>query len=93
MALWGDTDTANDAPKYLTATELNNTFFVDTVEAAVAANRQNGLKTTGWNLYEEYGSGRIRVEPLVAMRRTDVQAGDAGVSGNTAVEDTTVADS
>ena len=98
MALWGDTDTADDAPKYLTTDQKNNeTFFIDTVEAAVDSNREKGLKTGGWNLYSTYtdanGATRQRVEPLVAMRRTEVQAGDEGVSGNTAVEDATVADS
>lgn len=92
MALWGDSDTAADAPKYLTTAEKNNTYFVDVEEAGVAANRANGLKTTGWNKYEEYGSGRKRVETLVAMRRTAAQAGDVGTQGNTAIEDTVVAD-
>ena len=92
MALWGDTDTANSVPKYLSSADQSNAYFIDTVEAAVAGNRAKGLKTGGWNLYEEYGTGRKRVENLVAMRRTDVQAGDAGVTGNTAVEDATVAD-
>ena len=99
MALWGDTDTAADAPKYLTADQKNNeTFFIDTVEAGVDANRDKGLKTGGWNLHSSYTTNggavtRYRTESLVAMRRTEVQAGDLGVSGNTAVEDATVADS
>ena len=92
MPLWGDEDNANSVPKYLTSAEQNNTFFVDTDEAAVANNRVKGLKTGGWNYYEEYGSGRVRVEPLVAMARTAVEAGDLGVSGNTDVEDATVED-
>lgn len=93
MALWKDTDAANGVPTYLTTAEKDNTFFVDTTEAAVAGNRAKGLKTGGWNYYEEYGSGRVRVEPLVAMRRTAAQAGDLGASDNTAIEDATVADS
>jgi len=93
MALWGDTDTLADAPKYLTDAEKAQTVFVDSDEAAVAANRAKGLKTAGWVKYEEYGTGRKRVEPLVAMRRSAVEAGDDGVTGNTAVEDATVADS
>lgn len=99
MALWGDTDTAANAPKYLTADQkANETFFIDTTEAAVEANRDNGLKTGGWNLYATYTTNggavtRRRVEPLVAMARTAAEAGDLGVSGNTAIEDATVADS
>jgi hypothetical protein len=93
MALWGDTDTANSVPKYLSSADQSNAYFIDTTEAGVASNRAKGLKTTGWNLYEEYGTGRKRVENLVAMTRTAAQAGDAGTTGNTAIEDATVADS
>lgn len=97
MALWGNTDTEADAPKYLTDAEKANAYFIDTTEAAVDANRENGLKTTGWNSYETYTTNggavtRHRVEPLVAMTRTAAEAGDDGVTGNTAVEDATVAD-
>ena len=42
---------------------------MDITEAGVAANRAKGIKTTGWNEYEEYGTGRKRVETLVAMTR------------------------
>lgn len=82
MALWGDTDTAADAPKYLTADQkANETFFIDTTEAATEANRDKGLKTGGWNLYSTYTTNggtvtRYRVEPLVAMARTNAEAGD-----------------
>ena len=93
MALWGDTDVDASIPKYLTAGENAKCYFIDTTEAGVTANRAKGLKTTGWNLYEEYGSGRKRVETLVAMTRTAGQAGDAGTTGTTADEDAVVADS
>lgn len=98
MALWGNTDTAASAPKYLTDAEKADTYFIDTTEAAVDANRDKGLKTTGWNKYETYTTNggavtRHKVEPLVAMTRTAADAGDLGVSGNTAIEDTVVADS
>lgn len=92
MPLWGDTDEANSVPKYLTDDEKDNAFFVDTDEAAVANNRVKGLKTGGWNLYEEYGDGRVRVEPLVAIARTAAEAGDDGYAANTEVEDATVED-
>lgn len=105
MAQWGKTDTAADAPKYLESDsdntnkshDLDNAVFVDTDEAAVAGNRAKGLKTPGWNLYHTYtteaGATRHIVEPLVAMKVTAANAGDDGVTGNTAVEDSIVADS
>lgn len=100
MALWGKTDSANSAPKFLEddvnaspQTSLDNAFFVDTQEAQVSANRANGIKTPGWILYNEYGNGRKSVEVLVPMKVNANTAGDAGVSGNTAAEDDTVADS
>lgn len=100
MALWGKTDTSASAPKFLsTAADANrnidkdNAFFVDTAEAKVAGNRSKGIKTPGWNLYKEYGTGRKYVETLVSMKVTAVAAGDAGVAANTVIEDTTVADS
>lgn len=72
-------------------------YFIDTTEAAVDANRDKGLKTGGWNLFETYtdanSATRYKVEPLVAMRRTAAQAGDDGLTGNTDIEDTTVPDS
>lgn len=99
MALWGKTDTKAAAPKYLSEetpatmqTDKDNAFFVDTTEAGVAGNRAKGLKTPGWNLYKEYGTGRKYVETLVPMKVTAVAAGDAGVTNNTATEDATVAD-
>lgn len=99
MALWKKTDNLDGAPKWLNANDsnrsndLDNAFFVDTTEAGVTSNRAKGIKTPGWILYKEYGSGRKYVETLVPMRVTAVAAGDAGITGNTAVEDTTVADS
>lgn len=99
MSLWGKTDTAASAPQFLsTDTNANrnidkdNAFFVDTTEAAVTSNRAKGIKTPGWVLYKEYGSGRKYVETLVPMKMTAVAAGDAGVTNNTATEDATVAD-
>jgi len=102
MALWGDTDDANSAPKYLVndaanPDAANNVYFVDTDEAQVANNIAIGLNTPGWNLYETYTTNggavtRRRVENLVAMKRTAVEAGDLGITGNTAVEDTVVED-
>lgn len=65
--------------------------FVDRTEAGVAANRAKGIKTAGWNHYEEYGSGRRKVEPLVAMSKTAASAGDLGTSGGG--DDSDVADS
>lgn len=99
MGSWGKTDTLADAPKWLeasanntnTSNDVDNAVFIDTDEAGVAANRAKGLKTPGWNLYSNAG-GRHRSEVLVAMKVTSAAAGDAGVTGNTAVEDTIAAD-
>lgn len=104
MALWGKIDNAANAPKFL-STDANatpnidkdNVFFVDLTEVGVAANRAAGLHTPGWNLVQTYtdsaGNTRRRVEPIAVVRATAAEAGDLGVSGNTAIEDTTVADS
>lgn len=84
----GTADTLQVAPADL--------FFVDETEAGVNTNRAKGLRTGGWNSYEEYtdqnGATRRRVEVLVAMGRTAVDAGDAGLTGTTSDEDGTVAD-
>jgi hypothetical protein len=103
MGSWGKTDTLADAPKWLNADDPNTSndkdyaFFVDTDEAQVASNRAKGLKTPGWNLYREYtdqnGNTRRIVEPLVTMKVTAADAGDLGITGNTTIEDSTVADS
>lgn len=104
MPLWQKTDTLADAPKYLSDdanakpdVDIDNAYLVDVDEAQVAANRANGITTPGWNLYREYvdqnGVTRRKVEPLVAMKVTAAEAGDLGVTGNTEIEDTVVADS
>ena len=72
-------------------------YLVDETEAGVDANRLNGLRTAGWNSYEEYtdqnGATRRRVEVLVAMGVAQSDAGDAGVTGDTNDEDDVVEDS
>ena len=88
MALWRKEDSLAGVPTW---TDSDTAFFVDEAEAALASNRAKGLKTPGWWKYE-LQNGRHRAECLVAMTDT-TGAGDAGVTGNTAVEDTTVADS
>jgi hypothetical protein len=112
MSLWGNTDTANSAPKFLLDSttfpaantsrdygglpmqvDLNNAYFVDITEAGVTANRNNGIKTPGWILYKTYGTGRKFVETLVSMKVFANTAGDFGVTGNTANEDSSIADS
>ncbi len=102
MALWGKTDAAASAPKFL-STDANatpnidrdNAYFVDLTEAGVASNRAAGLHTPGWNLVQTYTNSasvtRRRVESLVPMRVTAAAAGDAGVSGTG--DDAVVADS
>lgn len=104
MALWGNTDTAASAPKFL-STDANaapqvrraNAYFVDMTEAVVASNRAAGLHTPGWNMFTSYtdsaGRTRRRVECLVPVRATAAAAGDLGVTANTVTEDVTVKDS
>ena len=96
MALWGKTDEAASVPKYLNTADAGNAYFVDIEEAGVAANKAKGLDTGGWNLYTTYtdanGATRHKAECLVAMGVAAVDAGDAGTTGNTADEDTVVAD-
>lgn len=100
MALWGKTDALASVPKWLEddanntnlSNDRDNAVFVSTEEAGVASNRAKGLKTPGWNLYSNAG-GRHRYECLIAMKVSQADAGDAGVTGNTAIEDTIVADS
>jgi hypothetical protein len=97
MPLWGKTDELESAPKYLNATDIENAYFVDTTEAAVESNREKGIKTPGWILYNTYtdanGNVRNKSEVLVPMKVSAADAGDAGISGNTSIEDATVADS
>ena len=99
--LWGKTDALASVPTWLEddanntnkSNDRDNAYFVDVEEAQVAANRAKGLKTPGWNLYHTtHGGTRHRSECLVAMKVSAADAGDAGITGNTAVEDTTVAD-
>jgi hypothetical protein len=102
MSLWGKTDTLASVPKWLNANDpnksndLDNAFFVDLTEAAVASNKAKGLGTPGWNLYHTYvdgtGNTRHKAEPLIVMKVTAADAGDLGISGNTNIEDTTVPD-
>lgn len=93
MAQWGKTDTAADAPNFV---DTNNAYFIDITEANVASNKAKGLGTAGWNTYTTYtdsnGNTRHKAECIVAMGVTAVDAGDLGVTGDTAVEDATVAD-
>jgi hypothetical protein len=90
-------NTARDYGGLPDQVDLNNAYFVDTTEAAVASNRSAGLRTPGWNLFTTYtdsnGRTRRRVESLVPMKVTAAAAGDLGVSGNTTIEDVTVKDS
>lgn len=99
MALWGKTDDANSAPTWLSAetgahpqNDVDNAYFVDITEAGVASNRAKGIVTPGWNLIQDIGNNRIRVENLVVMKVTSGSAGDLGVASNTTIEDTVVAD-
>jgi hypothetical protein len=99
MALWGKTDAVASVPTWLSAdtdntnasNDKDNAIFVDVTEAGIAANRAKGIKTPGWNLHITAG-GRTRTECLVAMKVSAADAGDLGITGDTAVEDAIVAD-
>lgn len=104
MPLWEKTDEANSAPKWLSdsntvpwSMQKDNAYFVDVTEAKVEGNRDIGLDTPGWSVYTTYTDAnsvvRHRSECLVAFKETAANAGDAGVTGNTDIEDTVVADS
>lgn len=83
MALWGKTDDANNAPKFVAAADANNIYFVDETEAQVASNKAKALGTPGWTQYTTYvtenGKTRHRSEVLVALKETAANAGDLGV--------------
>lgn len=69
LGITATTMVASEAPKYLPLSEISNVVYVETSEID-ANTRADGIKTPGWTLYEEYGSGRKRVETLVAMKST-----------------------
>jgi len=54
-------------------------LFLSVDQAQLTANRALGMKTPGWFSYNSYtdGSGEthIRIEPLVAMSKTEAYAG------------------
>ena len=99
MALWGKTDALASVPTWLedAATNTNksndrdNAIFVDVTEAGIASNRAKGITGPGWWLQHTDG-GRHHAECLVPMKVSAVDAGDLGVTGDTAVEDAIVAD-
>lgn len=101
MALWGKTDALASVPTWLEddanntnkSNDRDNAVFIDVTEAGVAANRAKGFKTPGWYVYFQDTNGRHHAECLVPMKVSAGDAGDAGVTGNTAVEDTIAADS
>jgi hypothetical protein len=81
MALWGKTDAVESAPKYLSAEDAEKAYFVDTTEATIESNRDKGIKTPGWILYNTYtdanGNVRNKSEVLVPMKVSASDAGDA----------------
>jgi len=63
------------------AENLENAYFVDTTESAVESNRDRGIKTPGWILYNTYtdsnGNVRNKSEVLVPMKVSAEDAGNA----------------
>lgn len=103
MALWGKTDELASVPTWLEddvnntnkSNDRDNAIFISDEEAAVAGNRAKGLTGPGWWLYHT-ANGRHFAECLVPMKGGTVaqaDVGDAGVTGNTEIEDTIAADS
>ena len=84
MSLWGNKDQANNTPAHLSAENKGKVYFVDQTEAGVDTNREKGLKTPGWNLYDTHeaagGATRHRVETLVSLKETAAIAGDSGAA-------------
>jgi hypothetical protein len=69
--LSGEDILLSEVPKYLTVAQATQeATYVTVAEAQDANNRVLGVKTPGWTLYKEYGTGRRRVETLVAMKST-----------------------
>lgn len=65
----GVTAQRNLSPKYLSDEQARTEVTrVTTAEAKSGPNRANGVKTPGWVLYKEYGTGRKRVEVLVPFK-------------------------
>ncbi len=54
-------------------------LFLSIDQAALTANRSKGMKTPGWFRYRSYvdgaGETRYKIEPLVAMNKTEAYAG------------------
>lgn len=71
MSLWGKNDTANDKPKYLSATDKAATVGISVTEAQAAANIAKGINTPGWVKTVTYtdaqGNVRNKNEVLVAF--------------------------
>lgn len=80
MPLWGKTDATPSIPKFLSAADAANAFFVDATEAAQPENIARGINGPGWWLFTTYtGSGgvvRRKAECLVPMFVTAADAGD-----------------
>lgn len=73
-------------PNAVYPNDIDQAVFIDDAEAGVATNRDKGLQTPGWHVYNTYttegGVVRHRSECLVAVGEADpVVTGDDGVSG------------
>jgi len=78
MPLWGTNDTEDDMPNF--SQDKDKTYFLDIEEAIDPDARNKGAKTPGWNTYNSYvdcnGNTRHKVESLVVIKRTKLEAGD-----------------
>lgn len=73
-------DQMGDANTLAGVNENAKIIFVDITEAGVVGNRARGIRTPGWNKYEEFvdaqGTTKYKVETLIAMSVTAGNAGD-----------------
>lgn len=84
MSLYGITDATESKPKWLSAEDAANAFFVSTEEASLASNQAKGIRGPGWYLMktkdEAGGNQRTFVEQLVSLAAAtalNATAGDA----------------
>jgi hypothetical protein len=80
MPLFGNTDAVASKPKWLSAADAANTFFVSLEEAQLEVNKAKGIRGAGWYLINERvtsdGETSYKTECLVAMSIQNAISGD-----------------
>lgn len=89
MSLWGNQNTDQSVPKYLTPAQVPFAVFIDETEAKNPVNISKGLNSPGWWLYKETkdsaGNIRHRAEHLICLRSP---VADTGTGIREAIVDT-----